>query len=56
VLQHLWTAADQLAQIRSEADVVRPELLLVQAGPVTVRYCPFDYVNPFSLRRRPMAH
>jgi hypothetical protein len=27
---------------------VCPELLLAQAGRVTVRYCPFDYVNPVA--------
>jgi hypothetical protein len=37
-----------LPPIRSEADVVRPELLLAHTGRVTVRYCPFDYVNPVA--------
>jgi uracil-DNA glycosylase len=28
------------------ADVLRPELLLYEQGPLSIRYCPFDSVNP----------
>jgi hypothetical protein len=40
--------ADRLARlpaITSEADVLCPEFLLAEVGPLTVRYCPFDHVN-----------
>jgi hypothetical protein len=42
------TFAERLAglpPIRSESDVLCPELLLREVGSVTVRYCPFDFVN-----------
>jgi hypothetical protein len=35
-----------LPPIRSQSDVLRSELILAQQGPLTVRYCPFDHVNP----------
>lgn len=34
-----------LPPIQSEADMLRPQLLLAKDGPLTVRYCPFDSVN-----------
>jgi hypothetical protein len=42
------TFAERLAglpPITAAADVLRPELLLAEDGPLSVRYCPFDYVN-----------
>lgn len=36
----------KLPPINSEADMLRPELLLVDDGRLSVRYCPFDWVNP----------
>jgi hypothetical protein len=41
--------ADVLAAgppIMTAADVLRPELLLYDKGSLSVRYCPFDIVNP----------
>lgn len=35
----------RLPRIASESDVLRPELVLAEDGPLVVRYCPFDYVN-----------
>lgn len=35
-----------MAPIVSEADVLGPELLLFEEGRLSVRYCPFDSVNP----------
>jgi hypothetical protein len=32
--------------IVTEADVLCPELVLFEKGRLTVRYCPFDGVNP----------
>lgn len=43
------TFAERLAglpPITSAADILRSELLLAEDGPFSVRYCPFDYVNP----------
>jgi hypothetical protein len=36
----------ELPPICSEADILRPELLLTKTGRVTVYYCPSDSVNP----------
>lgn len=35
-----------LSPITSESDTLAPELLLAEDGPLSIRYCPFDYINP----------
>lgn len=37
-----------LPSIHAEADVLCPALVLAEDGPISVRYCPFDWVNPVA--------
>jgi hypothetical protein len=43
---HYGERLAQLPPIRTEADALHPDLVLATEGRVTVRYCPFDYINP----------
>ena len=43
--QEMAEVLSLLPRITTPVDMLRPELLLFEDGPVIVRYCPFDSVN-----------
>jgi uracil-DNA glycosylase len=43
---HMAAVLTQIPPILREADTLRPELTLVDDGPLSLYYCPFDFVNP----------
>ena len=44
--EHMAGVLTRTAPIVTETDMLRPELLLFEEGPLVLRYCPFDWVNP----------
>lgn len=45
---HMAPVLAQIPPILGETDMLRPELALVEGGPLSLYYCPFDFVNPHA--------